>query len=405
MPVNVFMLDARMVKHRNLSFYESDNILNYDVRRNFNPDKVKAYYEELGLLRPVMQSGSLWDSVKKGFNKVKNFFKKGMDVVDNSAVLKGLKDTALDFIDKKTGLNTHSIYDTVKNVTNQIPDFEVNTEPDPNTDPVAYYNYRQQQFNKNPTQSYYDGTNYNQYYGNTTYNPYYTNSYYGSPSNYANTNTYTTYSQPSTNNQSQNSFMNQLTSTSEQLNKMPLNSNQQSRVRRNLTALSSGLKSAGQDVKTALKMNKTIMSNIPKLLMMGKTATGSLTIKSDFKPILEKFGLKTLTVPKAIKDMVAKFNINIPEHDVLSVAKTSKGKCGQNDLRVNTSTSNNALSSTNNNSTIKASMNKDPAGRVDLGRGTKKTGKGDELATGSVKSSTGSVKSSRYADIIAKLKK
>lgn len=380
MPVNVFMLDARMVKHRNLHFYEENNILNYDIRRNSNPDKVKAYYEELGLLRPVMQGGNLWDSIKKGFNKVKNVFKKGMDIVDNSAVLKGLKDTALDYVGKKTGLDTHSIYDTVKNVTNQIPDFAI--ESDPNLDPVAYYNYKQQQ----------------QQYNVKRPQPV---TYYGSPSNYATTNTYTTYSQPVTNNQSQNSFMNQLTSTSEQLNKMPLNSNQQSRVRRNLTALSSGLKSAGQDLKTALKMNKTIMSNIPKLLMMGKTATGSLTIKKDFKPILEKFGLKTLTVPKTIKDMIAKLNINIPEHDLVL---TSRGKCGQNDLRVNTVPA--RIMSSNNASTNKVNANKEPAGRVDLGRGSSKSGKGDELATGSLKSSSaGTSKSSRYADIIAKLKK
>lgn len=402
MPVNVFMLDARMTKHRNLHFYEENNILNYDIRRNSNPDKVRAYYEELGLLRPVMQGGNLWDSIKKGFNKVKNVFKKGMDIVDNSAVLKGLKDTALDYVGKKTGLDTHSIYDTVKNVTNSIPDLAV--EPDPNLDPVAYYNYRQQQYNTNGTSSQMSQPYYGQYsqpYYNQYSQPSYTqpSSYYGSPSNYAATNTYTTYSQPTTNNQAQNSFMNQLTSTSEQLNKMPLNSSQQSRVRRNLTALSSGLKSAGQDIKTALKMNKTIMSNIPKLLMMGKTATGSLTIKKEFKPILEKFGLKTLTVPKAIKDMVAKLNINIPEHDNAVAAIASRGKCGQNDLRVNTVPA--RIMSSNNASTNKANAVKEPSGRVDLGRGTK-SGKGDELATGSAK---GTAKSSRYADIIAKLKK
>lgn len=411
MPANVFILENRVLKHKTLPFYES-TFLNYDVRRKSNPNKTKMYYDELNLLRPVMQAGNLWDSIKTGFKKIKNVFKKGMDFVDNSEVLKGFKDSALDYIGQKTGVDAHKIYDTAHKVVDALPEW--NDVPDPNTDPVAYYNYRQQQYSSNPSSmtgyptqtygsNYYGSTNsyptqsYNNYYGNTTSYP---NGY-----NYNTTPGYTPITRPAQTNNQNGTFTNQLNNTYEQVQKAPLNQQQQSRVRRNMTALSSGLKSCGEDIKTAFLKDRTILNNIPKLFMMASnSATGKLTIDKSFKPILEKFGLKTLTVPKKIHEMIEKMNIHIPEVDLAQVPKTIAAKpangrlnlgSGENELRVSTIKSNNAISSTNNNSPTKITPDRaDAHGRLHLGRGDKA---GRELS--------GSVgKKSKYADIIAKLK-
>lgn len=395
MPANIFLLDNRMIKHKSLPFYEVNNILNYDIRRKSNPNKVQLYYRELNVLKPVMQGGSLWDSIKKGAKKVKNFFKKGMDFVDKSEVLKGFKDSALDYIGQKTGVDAHKIYDTAHQVVDALPEWS--DTPDPNTDPVDYFNYRQKQYATTPSSQTYP--NYQQGYYTQTY-PNYQQGYYTQTNpNYQQgyPQTQTVPNQPSRN--SQNTVSNQLTNAYNQINKMPTTTGQRGRARANLSAISSGFKSCGEDINTALSRNKTIMNNIPKLLMMGMNASGQLTIQKDFKPILDKFGLKTLTVPKAIKDMVSKYKIAIAPHT--TALNEGKGPyVGSNQARVQTTTGSNKLESTTNNGTNKVNPDKaDGHGRLNLGSGDESKGRlnlgrGNEVGG----------KSSRYADIIAKLK-
>lgn len=399
MPINAFLVQGNMIKHKTLPFYETC-ILNYDIRRRTNPAKVKEFMYEQGTIRPIMHAGNLWDKIKNGFKKLKNGLTKTMDFVDNNEVLKGFKDSALNYLGQKTGVDVNKIYDTTHQIMDALPEYQI--DPTPESDPVAYFNQRQEMYkNQYPNYS-------NQY-------PNYSNQYqnYSNPSNYSyNSNQYsypsTTPTQPQNYSYQQptnNSFQNQLTNTYNQIQNQPLSQPQKQTVKKNFDLFSSGLKSCGMDMKTALNMNKTLMKNIPKMLMMGVNAsTGKISIHKDFKPILEKFGHHSLLVPKTIKDLMDKIHIPMDRlekfnNTIKPVAPvigkqlknpTSTGRlnlgrgetelAGNNNERVNTAKSTNQLSSTNNNAPNKIKPSSEPA-------------------TGS------NGKKSRYADILAKLTK
>lgn len=397
MPINAFLVQGNMIKHKTLPFYETC-ILNYDIRRRTNPAKVKEFMFEQGTIRPVMHAGNLWDKIKNGFKKLKNGVTKTMDFVDNNEVLKGFKDSALNYLGQKTGVDVNKIYDTTHQIMDALPTY--NTEPDP----VDYFNQRQEYYKNNPS-SY--SNNYNTY-GTTAYDTYGNayNGYQNYSNNYPN---YSNYSQPTTTNQNysyntpsnQSSFQNQMNNTYNQIQKQPLSAPQQQTVKKNFDLFANGLKSCGSDLRTALSMNKTLMKNIPKMLMMGVNAsTGKISIHKDFKPILEKFGHNSLIVPKSLKDLVSKLNIKLPTFNPASQitsikaiaapakSNTSKGRlnlgsgevelAGENNERVNTSKSSNQLHSTNNNAPTRIKPSSAPA-----------TGKSGKV--------------SRYADILAKL--
>ena len=420
MPVNAFLVQGNMIKHKTLPFYETC-ILNYDIRRRSNPAKVKEFMFEQGTIRPIMHAGNLWDKVKNFFKKGKNAVTKTMDFIDNSPVLKGFKDSALNYIGQKTGVDVNKIYDTTHQIMDSLPTY--NTEPDP----VDYFNQRQQ------------------YYG-TTYDTY---GQPGNPYSYNNQNytSYNTYNQPAMTSRQNytvpnygsqtGTFQNQLTNAYNQIQNQPLTQPQKETVKRNFNLFANGLKSCGSDIMTALNMNKTLGKNIPKLLMMGvNPASGKISIDKSFKPILEKLGHHSLIVPKTIKNVLDKLKIpvnSLPSHDELkttlrdalkrqatmatpnampgqlpnrAIAKTigkqlpgsradlmGKGDSelatgrlnlgrGNNLERVNTSKSSNQLSSTNNNSPTRAKPSSLPS-----------TGK------------SSAAKQSRYADILAKLSK
>ena len=380
MPVNSFLVQGNMIKHKTLPFYETC-ILNYDIRRRTNPVKVKEFMYEQGTIRPIMHAGNLWEKVKNFFKKGKNAITKTMDFIDNNEVLKDFKDSALNYIGNKTGVDVNKIYDTTHQIMDALPTYDTTTKPDA----IEYYNQRQQYMgNKYGNQyNYYDP--YNQY-GNT----------YGNQPNYSNQtmsqNTYS-YQQPNT----QNSFQNQLTNTYSKLQNEPLSAPQKQQVKRNFDLFSKGLNSCGMDLKTTFNMNKTLAKNIPKMLMMGiNPGTGKISIHGSFKPILEKFGHHSLIVPKTIKDMMEKLKIDANQlmHNPIGVAtikaNSSKGSgrlnlgrgetelAGNNNERVNTSKSSNQLGSTNNNAPTQVKPSSLPS--------TGKCGK-----------------QSRYADILAKL--
>lgn len=386
MPINVFMVNGNMTKYKSLPLYESC-FLNYDIRRNKNPIKVNEYAEACHIIRPVMHAGNLWDKIKTGFNKVKNVFKKGMDFIDNNEITKSLKDSALNYIGQKTGVDVNKIYDTAHKVIDVIPDIQ-ETQPDPND----YYNYRQNQ---------YTTTGYSDPYTNTYTNPSYTytnpgyttNQSYNYPQSYnysntypSNTASYNSYQQPIktpitnkssytvANTTGQNSLQNQVNNTYNQIMKQPLTQPQQAIVKQNRDRFAFGINSCGMvDINKIMK-NKTFMRNIPKMLVM--SSAGSIT--SDFKPVLEKFGIKTLTIPKTMKNILDKImkNQGIP-NKVISGPGSAIAAPRLGEPRVASVIASKVVEKTDESN-----------GRLNLGRGDKSCGS----------------KSSKYQDILNKLK-
>jgi hypothetical protein len=367
MPVNSFLVQGNMIKHKTLPFYETC-ILNYDIRRRTNPVKVKEFMYEQGTIRPIMHAGSLWEKVKNFFKKGKNAITKTMDFIDNNEVLKDFKDSALNYIGNKTGVDVNKIYDTTHQIMDALPTYTVEQKQ---PDAMDYYNQRQQ----------YMGNKYGNQYN--YYDP------YGSQQNYSKQSSQNVYPYQQPN--SQNSFQNQLTNTYNRLQNEALSAPQKQQVKQNFDLFANGLKSCGMDLKTAFNMNKTLAKNIPKMLMMGiNPGTGKISIHGSYKPILEKFGHHSLIVPKTIKDMMEKLKIDANQlmHNPGSVSTSSKGRlnlgkgetelAGNNNERVNTSKSSNQLGSTNNNAPTQVKPSSLPS--------TGKCGK-----------------QSRYADILGKL--
>lgn len=243
-----------MIKKKYLPFYE-DQQLNFYIRSRSNPEKVKEFYTESAVLRPVMHSGNLWNTIKNLFKKGKDFTKKTMDFIDNTPILKDLKDIGFDMIKEKTGVDPGVYYDTAKNVINKITP----TKP------------KQQQQNYNPPQPKQPSYDYNQqlknYYQNIIQSPQLPQVY-------------------------------------------------KPQVEQNYKAFSLGSELAGG--------NQTIMRNLPKLLLISKSNRGGYTIKKDFKPLLDKFGIKTLALPKTLKDFIEKVNNKSNGRLYLG-----NGKCGE----------------------------------------------------------------------------
>lgn len=384
-----------MTKHKTLPFYETC-VLNYDIRRRTNPVKVREFMIQQGTIRPVMHAGSLWEKIKNGFKKLKNGLTKTMDFVDNNEVLKNLKDSALDYVGNKTGIDMKNIYDTTHKVMDAIPQFDT-SQP---VDEVAYFNQRQQMYGQNPV-SYDYSSSYSYPYNNSSYNSNYpyNNSNYNS--NYSYNNSSYNYPAQSNNN---SSFTSQLNNTYQQIQKQPLSEPQKQQVKANFDLFSSGLKSCGEDIKTALSRNQTIMKNIPKMLMMGMTAKGNLSVHKSFKPILEKFGHHSLIVPKTIKSMLDKMNIPIDRFRKNPVDVDIKKVATQ----------------ANSNGRLHlGSGPNEIGGRLNLGRGPNETGHANVARTTTMKTNLSSTnnttnnqikpnsagKKSRYADILAKLAK
>ena len=408
MPINAFLIQGNMTKHKTLPFYETC-VLNYDIRRRTNPVKVKEFMLQQGTIRPVMHAGNLWEKIKNGFKKIKNGLTKTMDFVENNEVLKNLKDSALDYVGNKTGIDVKNIYDTTHKVMDAIPQFDT-SQP---IDEVAYFNQRQQMYGQNPASSYsypYDyNSSYSYPYNNSSYsyptqNNNYANAYAYSNSNY-------TYPTQSNNN---SSFTSQLNNTYQQIQKQPLSEPQKQQVKSNFDLFSSGLKSCGEDIRTAMSRNQTIMKNIPKMLMMGMTAKGNLSVHKSFKPILEKFGHHSLIVPKTIKSMLDKLNIPVEKFRKnpvdIGISKTMP-----NDVKKLVS----QASSNGNGRLHLGSGTNEIGGRLNLGRGPNETGHSNIARTSTMKTNLSSTnnttnnqikpnsagKRSRYADILAKLAK
>jgi len=262
MPVSMLTMN-NMIKKKYLPFYE-DQQLNFYIRSRSNPEKVKEFYTESAVLRPVMHSGNLWNTIKNLFKKGKDFTKKTMDFIDNTPILKDLKDVGFDMIKEKTGVDPNVYYDTAKNVINKITPTKPKTnQPQPQNQYV-----QPQPKQPQPKQPSYD---YNQ--------------------------------------QLKNYYQNIMQSPS-------LPQVYKPQVEQNYKAFSLGSELAGG--------NQTIMRNLPKLLLISKSNRGGYTIKKDFKPLLDKFGIKTLALPKTLKDFIEKVNNKSNGRLYLG-----NGKCGE----------------------------------------------------------------------------
>lgn len=405
MPVNAFLIQGNMTKHKTLPFYETC-VLNYDIRRRTNPVKVREFMLQQGTIRPVMHAGSLWEKIKNGFKKLKNGLTKTMDFVDNNEVLKNLKDSALDYVGNKTGIDMKNIYDTTHKVMDAIPQFDT-SQP---VDEVAYFNQRQQMYGQNPV-SYDYNSSYSYPYNNSSYS--YNNSYPGQ-NNYSYNNSSYSYPTPSNNN---SSFTSQLNNTYQQIQKQPLSEPQKQQVKANFDLFSSGLKSCGEDIRTALTRNQTIMKNIPKMLMMGMTAKGNLSVHKSFKPILEKFGHHSLIVPKTIKSMLDKLNIPIDRFRKNPVDADINEPIKDRLKKVATQASNASANANGRLHLGGTNGANEIGGRLNLGRGPNETGHANVARTTTMKTNLSSTnnttnnqikpnsagKKSRYADILAKL--
>ena len=373
-----------MIKYKSLPLYETCT-LNYEIRRNKNPIKINEYRDACHINRSVMHAGNLWDSIKKGFNKVKNVFKKGMDFIDNNEVTKSLKDSALNYLGQKTGVDMNKIYDTAHKVIDVIPDVQ-ETNPDP-------YNYNQYpnsyNYNSNYTYPYSNTTGYNNAYNYTPgYNTTSTYNYTPATTNYTNTTGYNNATAnaynytPSTPSQNNSSLQNQFTNTYNQIMKQPLTAPQKQTVQSNFNRFSMGLKSCGMvDVNRFLK-NKTFMRNIPKMLMM---ASGSRSVSKDFLPVLQKFGIKTLPMPKTLIPMIDKLHGPLNLKMVKNAVKARQGRGEESDEKI-----------------VKSETVEDKPVKEKIAKAEEEESKVEEKSNGRLYLGRG--KSSKYQDILNKLK-
>lgn len=239
---NYLLLEGNIGKPKTLPLYEEDNRLNFYIRSRRSPYMVQSYFSESNVLHPVLHGGNFWTGIKKFFKKGKNALKNTMDFIDQSPLLSTIKDIGFDYIKSKTNVDPNMFYDTTRNVVNM---------------------------NKQNFQD----------LGKKMINT-----------------TYKTVKDNLTNNQKTN-YKNLLKNYYDDI--VQTVPQYKSQVSQNYNLFSSGNEISGSD-------NEVILRNLPKLLVMSKTSSGNFTVKKEFQPLLLKYGIKTLTVPKTLKDFAHK---------------------------------------------------------------------------------------------------
>lgn len=236
-----------MIKKKYLPFYE-DQQLNFYIRSRSNPEKIKEFYNSTAVLHPTLHAGNLWTTIKNIFKKGKDFTKNAIDYIDNSPLLSTVKDIGFDMIKEKTGVDPTVYYNTTRDVINMDKN-NANKLINKFTDTTKknVHNYITRDKTKQPKYDYKEALK--QYY-------------------------------------------NDIVETVPQY---------KPQVKQNYDTFSLGSELAGG--------NQTILRNIPKLLLLSKSSRGGYTIKKEFLPVLKKFDIKTLTIPKTLKDFIDKVNI------------------------------------------------------------------------------------------------
>lgn len=258
---NVFLIQGNMIKKKSLPFYE-DQQLNFYIRSRSNPLKTMDYINSLNSLHPVMQSGNLWTTIKNLFKKGKNYAKKAIDYIDQSPILSTVKDIGFDVLKEKTGVDANDYYNTARNVINMTPEDANKTA------------YKLMDTTKNKVHDYITRDKSKPFDYKQTLKDYYTDIVKSVPQ-------------------------------------------YEPQIKQNFDLFSSGSELAGN--------NETIMRNIPKLLMLSKSSRGGFVIKKEFKPLLLKYGIKTLTVPKTLKEFAEKMKNNINQTNTTTQTE-SKGR-------------------------------------------------------------------------------
>lgn len=231
-----------MIKKKYLPFYEEQQ-LNFYIRSRSNPEKIKEFYNESAVLRPVLHGGNLWTTIKNLFKKGKRIAKNTIDYIDSSPLLSTVKDIGFDIIKEKTGIDPNTYYDTTRNIINMSP-----------TDTVKVVNSIADKTKQNV----------HDYLTRDKNKPY----------DYK---------------QTLKSYYDDIVKNVPQY---------QPQVKTNYDLFSLGSELAGS--------NKTILNNIPKLLMVSKSNRGGYVINKDFKPLLNKYGIKSMIIPKTLKEFIAK---------------------------------------------------------------------------------------------------
>lgn len=235
-----------MIKKKYLPFYE-DQQLNFYIRSRSNPEKVKEFYRNTAVLHPVLHGGNLWTTIKNIFKKGKDFTKNAIDYIDNSPLLSTVKDIGFDVIKEKTGVDPNVYYNTTRDVINMNKDNAKNLiNKFTDTTKKNVHNYITRDKTKQPKYDYKEALK--QYY-------------------------------------------NDIVETVPQY---------KPQIKQNYDNFSLGAELAGG--------NQTIIRNIPKLLVLSKSNRGGYTIKKEFLPVLNKFNIKTLTLPKTLKEFIDKVN-------------------------------------------------------------------------------------------------
>lgn len=121
MPVNKFMCDNIMIRNKTLPLYEQNGIYNLKKRKYKNIDTLHEYNLTTQVLTKNVRCGSLWDTIKNIFKKGKDIAQKTMNYIDNSPLLKTVKDMGFDYIQQKTGVNPNDYYNVAKTVVNSTP--------------------------------------------------------------------------------------------------------------------------------------------------------------------------------------------------------------------------------------------------------------------------------------------
>lgn len=116
MPTNRFIANNIMLKNKTLPLFEKNGIYNIKMRKYKNLDTLHEYSLQTAVLTKNVKCGSLWDTIKKIFNKGKKVVGNAMKVINNNPLLSTVKDIASDYVYQKTGVNPNDYY----NMANQI---------------------------------------------------------------------------------------------------------------------------------------------------------------------------------------------------------------------------------------------------------------------------------------------
>ena len=116
--MNRMLCDNIIIKTKTLPLYEHNGIYNLKKRKFKQMKNLHEFNMNTAVLTDKIKAGNLWTGIKKFFKKGKKFVKDAVNYIDNSPILSTVKDIAADYVQEKTGINPNDYYDMAKNVVN-----------------------------------------------------------------------------------------------------------------------------------------------------------------------------------------------------------------------------------------------------------------------------------------------